>query len=62
MTGLAWRWRGCWGYDVSLVEAVRAFQLHWRPGQVDGVADGQTLQRACEVIALIKRQCRAALL
>ena len=29
-------------YDEALVTVVRAFQRHWRPGRVDGVADGQT--------------------
>lgn len=29
-------------YDEALVDSVRAFQRHWRPERVDGVADGQT--------------------
>ena len=31
-------------YDVTTTEVVTAFQRHFRPSQVDGIADGATLQ------------------
>lgn len=30
-------------YDQRMVDVVSAFQRHWRPGKVDGIADGETL-------------------
>lgn len=32
-------------FDVDLAVVIRAFQRHWRPSQVDGVADGETRAR-----------------
>lgn len=32
-------------YDEQTATNIRAFQRHWRPGQVDGVADGDTRAR-----------------
>ncbi|MFM8750550.1 N-acetylmuramoyl-L-alanine amidase [Rhabdaerophilum sp.] len=32
-------------FDERMEAVVAAFQRHWRPGRVDGVADGETLQR-----------------
>ncbi len=31
-------------YDVATTEVVTAFQRHFRPAQVDGIADASTLQ------------------
>jgi N-acetylmuramoyl-L-alanine amidase len=38
-------------YDAGLGLIVRAFQRHWRPSSVDGIADGETRAR---LIALLK--------
>ncbi|HEY8616270.1 N-acetylmuramoyl-L-alanine amidase [Phenylobacterium sp.] len=38
-------------YDAHTKTVVRAFQRHWRPEQVDGVADGETRAR---LIALLR--------
>jgi N-acetylmuramoyl-L-alanine amidase len=38
-------------YDAGTATIVRAFQRHWRPAQVDGVADGETRAR---LIALLR--------
>jgi N-acetylmuramoyl-L-alanine amidase len=38
-------------YDAATSTIVRAFQRHWRPSGVDGVADGETRAR---LIALLK--------
>jgi N-acetylmuramoyl-L-alanine amidase len=38
-------------YDDKTVAIVRAFQRHWRPEQVDGIADGETRAR---LIALLR--------
>ena len=38
-------------YDAGTATTVRAFQRHWRPAQVDGVADGETRAR---LIALLR--------
>jgi N-acetylmuramoyl-L-alanine amidase len=38
-------------YDAATAAIVRAFQRHWRPARVDGVADGETRAR---LIALLK--------
>ncbi len=32
-------------FDERMEAVVAAFQRHWRPARVDGVADGETLQR-----------------
>ena len=38
-------------FDADTKDVVRAFQLHWRPGRPDGVADGETRAR---LIALLR--------
>jgi N-acetylmuramoyl-L-alanine amidase len=38
-------------FDAATATIVRAFQRHWRPAQVDGVADGATRSR---LIALLR--------
>jgi N-acetylmuramoyl-L-alanine amidase len=38
-------------YDAATATIVRAFQRHWRPTRVDGVADGETRAR---LIALLR--------
>ena len=38
-------------FDAATTAIVRAFQRHWRPGKVDGVADGETRAR---LIALLR--------
>ena len=38
-------------FDAATTVAVRAFQRHWRPERVDGVADGETRAR---LIALLR--------
>ena len=44
---------GAIGYrtDLPLPVLLRAFQRHWRPGRVDGVADAETLARLHAVAA-----------
>ncbi len=37
---------GAGPFDAALSAVVRAFQRHWRPRRVDGVADGDTRARA----------------
>jgi N-acetylmuramoyl-L-alanine amidase len=39
-------------YDDELVSVVRAFQRHWRPARVDGVADGETRATLMGVLQL----------
>ena len=38
-------------YDADTTTIVRAFQRHWRPEKVDGIADGMTRAR---LIALLR--------
>jgi N-acetylmuramoyl-L-alanine amidase len=38
-------------YDAATAAIVRAFQRHWRPARIDGVADGETRAR---LIALLR--------
>ncbi len=51
--GDALRLLGAIGYrtDLPLPVLLRAFQRHWRPGRVDGVADAETLARLHAVAA-----------
>jgi N-acetylmuramoyl-L-alanine amidase len=37
-------------YDAHTETIVRAFQRHWRPGQVDGIADGETRARLVHLL------------
>ena len=37
-------------YDARTTTNVMAFQRHWRPGQVDGIADGETRARLMAVL------------
>jgi N-acetylmuramoyl-L-alanine amidase len=39
-------------YDAETATTVRAFQRHWRPQQVDGIADGDTRARLMGVLQL----------
>lgn len=39
-------------YDAETETAVRAFQRHWRPTRVDGVADGETRARLVGLLQL----------
>lgn len=39
-------------YDQDTVTTVRAFQRHWRPERVDGVADGETRARLVHLLRL----------
>ena len=39
-------------YDNDLGVIVRAFQRHWRPGQVDGLADGGTRARLMALLRM----------
>ena len=39
-------------YDDELVSTVRAFQRHWRPSRIDGVADGETRATLMGVLQL----------
>ena len=38
-------------FDAATKTVVAAFQRHWRPGRVDGVADGETRAR---LVALLR--------
>ncbi len=51
--GDALRLLGAIGYrtDLPLTVLLHAFQRHWRPGRVDGVADAETLARLHAVAA-----------
>jgi N-acetylmuramoyl-L-alanine amidase len=40
-------------FDAATTTVVRAFQRHWRPGRVDGVADGETRAR---LVALLRAE------
>jgi N-acetylmuramoyl-L-alanine amidase len=39
-------------YDEATAAIVTAFQRHWRPGQVDGIADGETRARLMALLRL----------
>jgi N-acetylmuramoyl-L-alanine amidase len=39
-------------YDDATATNIRAFQRHWRPGRVDGVADGETRSRLVHLLRL----------
>lgn len=54
--GDALRLLGTIGYrtDLPLPVLLRAFQRHWRPGRVDGVADTETLARLHAVAAIAR--------
>ena len=39
-------------YDAETEIAVRAFQRHWRPSRIDGVADGETRARLVGLLQL----------
>ena len=44
-------------YDAATAMVVRAFQRHWRPESIDGLADGETRAR---LIALLRLAAEAA--
>ncbi len=37
-------------YEPRTAAAITAFQRHWRPGQVDGIADGETRARLVHLL------------
>ena len=39
-------------FDADTATVVRAFQRHWRPGRVDGIADGETRARLIGLLRL----------
>jgi N-acetylmuramoyl-L-alanine amidase len=39
-------------FDAHTTAVVRAFQRHWRPGKVDGIADGETRARLIGLLRL----------
>jgi N-acetylmuramoyl-L-alanine amidase len=39
-------------YDAETETTVRAFQRHWRPDRIDGVADGETRARLVGLLQL----------
>lgn len=39
-------------FDADLAVVVRAFQRHWRPASVDGVADGETRARLMALVRM----------
>ena len=39
-------------YDADLTAIVRAFQRHWRPARVDGIADGETRARLMALVRI----------
>ena len=39
-------------YDETTAAVIRAFQRHWRPEQVDGIADGETRARLMGLLQL----------
>ena len=43
-------------YDAETATIVRAFQRHWRPEQVDGVADGETRARLMGLLQLAQAE------
>ena len=49
-------------YDEETATVVRAFQRHWRPEQVDGVADGHTRARLMGVLQLAAAESVTGLL
>jgi len=40
-------------YDADLAVVVRAFQRHWRPERVDGIADGETRARLMALLRMV---------
>ncbi|HEY0053033.1 MAG TPA: N-acetylmuramoyl-L-alanine amidase [Caulobacteraceae bacterium] len=49
-------------YDGQTACVVRAFQRHWRPAEVDGVADGETRARLMGVLQLAQAESRTGVL
>jgi N-acetylmuramoyl-L-alanine amidase len=47
-------------FDRTLAVTVTAFQRHWAPHRIDGVADGETRWRAGRVLGLAEGRVRAA--
>jgi N-acetylmuramoyl-L-alanine amidase len=43
-------------YDEATASRVRAFQRHWRPERVDGVADGETRARLMAIVRLVRAE------
>ncbi|KQS56527.1 N-acetylmuramoyl-L-alanine amidase [Brevundimonas sp. Leaf363] len=49
-------------YDAETVSTVRAFQRHWRPSRVDGVADGETRARLVGLLQLASAESATGVL
>jgi N-acetylmuramoyl-L-alanine amidase len=47
-------------YDTTTTEVVTAFQRHFRPGRVDGVADHSTLMTLQSLLASLPAEATAA--
>jgi N-acetylmuramoyl-L-alanine amidase len=47
-------------YDTTTMEVVTAFQRHFRPGRVDGVADHSTLVTLQSLLASLPAEATAA--
>ncbi|MBE7217306.1 MAG: N-acetylmuramoyl-L-alanine amidase [Caulobacteraceae bacterium] len=41
-------------FDAATAKVVSAFQRHWRPARVDGVADGETRARLMALLRLVR--------
>ncbi|RZJ89232.1 MAG: N-acetylmuramoyl-L-alanine amidase [Brevundimonas sp.] len=49
-------------YDEETVSTVRAFQRHWRPSRIDGVADGETRARLVGLLQLASAESATGVL
>lgn len=49
-------------YDAETETAVRAFQRHWRPSRIDGVADGETRARLVGLLQLASAESATGVL
>jgi N-acetylmuramoyl-L-alanine amidase len=54
LAGLGYDCAGAGRFDAALAAVVRAFQRHWRPETVDGVADGATRARLMALLRLAR--------
>ena len=43
-------------FDTATTAIVRAFQRHWRPEGVDGIADGETRARLMAIVRLVRAE------
>ena len=49
-------------YDEETATVVAAFQRHWRPEKIDGVADGETRARLMGLLQLAQAESVTAVL